>query len=671
MISNHALVLGLWSDEVDSCDDVKVRVEKLANFLPCTDLSGSMSEAIGNANEKYPDSDILLLNISKTYTLEYLQRIINISQQYPDIELISPLPLQSAGLSTEAIARIDANQFMNTGHCLFLSKHAPSHGSMIRAGAAKKYRGNPLIELYAAQIDCMSTGLIFSSDPVNGVEHYGDGKPVILHVLHSWGGGIEVFANDLQAGDINCHHLFLKSHSLNNASPFGKRLALYQRLDQPPLQQWDLKNPVSDTEVHSPEIASIINTLIPAWGIGAILVSSLIGQSLDIFNTGLPTCIVAHDIYPFWPVLHDVGQESYDKASLQKSLENTANDLIFNNRDAAHWWHLKDAVVKLMISRQVSCVAPSEFAKQRLLKIQPELAQLNWHCIAHGSAPIIRLPENFSERLTAKKLKVLIPGRINGGKGEHVLRELIALLPEDVELILLGSAHLSEEFSGMNIRVFPDYKREDLHIMLNILKPHLALLPSVVPETYGYVLSEMLQSGIPVLCSNIGAYAERARSCDGIETVAANAKNFLERILYYRDNREALIKMASHLPVELSTLQHMAEAWCGVIKPHSPSWQWPLNENRSTCMEVLVNLQLNEMIEAHKQLLNAYTEQKNQHEAAIQKMQQDLNSNLAAINAQLAEIAGKVEQLKDSKVDTQQLAEIKTTKLFGFIKLFK
>lgn len=66
------------------------------------------------------------------------------------------------------------------------------------------------------------------------------------------------------------------------------------------------------------------------------------------------------------------------------------------------------------------------------------------------------------------------------------------------------------------------------------------MLPSTVPETYGYVLSEMLQSGIPVICSNIGAYAERAKYLPGITLVKPDTESFLAALVRFRDDRALL-----------------------------------------------------------------------------------------------------------------------------------
>ncbi|MBL0040833.1 MAG: hypothetical protein IPP28_07255 [Xanthomonadales bacterium] len=57
------------------------------------------------------------------------------------------------------------------------------------------------------------------------------------------------------------------------------------------------------------------------FGVGSVIVSSLIGHSLDALATGLPTELVCHDYFPLWPVLHaDFDAVDGSAASLAQAL---------------------------------------------------------------------------------------------------------------------------------------------------------------------------------------------------------------------------------------------------------------------------------------------------------------------------------------------------------------
>jgi O-antigen biosynthesis protein len=56
------------------------------------------------------------------------------------------------------------------------------------------------------------------------------------------------------------------------------------------------------------------------------------------------------------------------------------------------------------------------------------------------------------------------------------------------------------------------YNRSDLPTLLEQVAPDLVFLPSIVGETYSFTLSEAISEGLPVVCFDIGAQAERLRS---------------------------------------------------------------------------------------------------------------------------------------------------------------
>ena len=49
------------------------------------------------------------------------------------------------------------------------------------------------------------------------------------------------------------------------------------------------------------------------YGVGQVLVSSLVGHGLEALRTGLPTALACHHSYPLWPILHaDFGDARAD-----------------------------------------------------------------------------------------------------------------------------------------------------------------------------------------------------------------------------------------------------------------------------------------------------------------------------------------------------------------------
>jgi glycosyltransferase involved in cell wall biosynthesis len=83
-----------------------------------------------------------------------------------------------------------------------------------------------------------------------------------------------------------------------------------------------------------------------------------------------------------------------------------------------------------------------------------------------------------------------------------------------VELHLSGRVYHAElaariasaQRAGVDVRVHGPYTPADRHPARDL---HLAVFPSKCQETYGLVVDEALAHGVPVVCSDAGALAER------------------------------------------------------------------------------------------------------------------------------------------------------------------
>jgi O-antigen biosynthesis protein len=467
-------------------------------------------------------------------------------------------------------------------------------------------------------------------------------KPIVLHVLHSWGGGIDFFARDLQAGDKYRKHFFLKSHSRDNLPPFGKEFCLYQHLDKEPLATWQLSVPIMDTSLHSDEVVKILDSIIEKWAVGAVVVSSLIGHSLDVLKTGLPTALAVHDTYPFWPLLHAANNDDYSIEYLSRSLLDSQIMNIFAAHDVNYWLKIRDELISLLLQRNIACISPSAFAKERVCRIDTRLNRAHWCLIPHGISAALRQKDSapvWGEK--SPRLKVLVPGHINGGKGEVLLNTLIPNLPDGIELILLGSAHLSERFSSEKVKTIDHYKREELPGIVSRINPDIALLASLVPETYGYIMSEMLQLGIPTIASDIGAYAERGVLLPGVMLVRPDVESFLKALIDFRDSPLLLAKLKEGLPFIFPDLLEMSGRWCNELPSNPPKWLFELNDDPGIENEVKMNLQLTHLTEILKSV-HAATERNTQasHSARdlINKQQANIERMLESLDLQNREL---------------------------------
>lgn len=395
-----------------------------------------------------------------------------------------------------------------------------------------------------------------------------DGKPVLLHALHGWGGGSERFVADLIEGDLHAHHLLLQARSEPDLKRPGSGLALRMRPGTAALREQPLAAPIAATAVHSSEVAEFLDAVCADFGVGGVLVSSLIGLSLDLLRSGLPTAVVCHDYHPLWPSLHaDFGAADFDvsDAALDACLSAQGADYPFGERRPQAWKTLRCAYVRDLLQARVQLIAPTRAVLANLQRLAPALAELPQHCIAHGIAPWSRPLPRPAAQAERPRLRVLVPGRINGGKGEHLLTELIPQLPDSVELVLLGCGAAGMRFFGTDrVHVALDYERDALPARVAELAPDLALLPASVAETFSYTLSELRLLDLPVLATRLGSYAERIQhGRDGL-LVEPNAAAIARALQFLARTPQALNSLRGRsAPVQ--TLTSMAEAYAEVL----------------------------------------------------------------------------------------------------------
>jgi GT2 family glycosyltransferase/glycosyltransferase involved in cell wall biosynthesis len=348
--------------------------------------------------------------------------------------------------------------------------------------------------------------------------------PVVLHVCHGWGGGSQRFIDDLAAADPERCHLLLSAHGATPRRQFGEWLEL--RPVRSPgllLERIDLLPAIAATATTHGFYRLALAGLIERWRVQAVMISSVIGHGLDALSTGLPTLVVGHDYYPLWPELHaDFGDPGrrFDRAELERDLAR-APVTLFPAYPADRWWRLREAYVERLLAVRPTLAVPTAQVRANMLRMAPRLAALDWQVVPHGipawptpaSLPLVDPPAR-------RRLRVLVPGRIAGGKGLALLPELIERLDGSVEFVLVGAGAAAEQLFGQpRVHLLANYARDQLPGLVAALQPDLALLPATVAETFGYLLSELRSLGLPVLATAIGSYAERIE--DGVDGLLA------------------------------------------------------------------------------------------------------------------------------------------------------
>lgn len=398
--------------------------------------------------------------------------------------------------------------------CVYVHVPGPIEGLATPADRRERAPAHPLARLRHA---LNQTGIGPASDWTSAAR---DQRPVVLHILHGWGGGAERFVRDLARSDADRHHLLLRASGNPGRRRHGEFIELLDARGGPPLRRALLSPPIGAIARRHEAYAQALAETISEFAVEQIWVSSLIGHALDALDTGLPLRWVAHDYFPFWPALHrDFGDPAarFDATEMAADLRQEGP---FAERDPAWWQGLRQQAIAALAAARAEIVGPSRGVLDNFARLAPELAALPRRCIAHGSAgwPVDEPALREAPFDASGKLRVVVLGRINGAKGLDLLRQLLPALSQHCDLFLVGAGKAAEALFGTSgVHVLLDYAHAELPAILGRIRPHMALLPGTVAETFSYTLSELWRLAIPPVATRLGAFAERIE--DGVDGI--------------------------------------------------------------------------------------------------------------------------------------------------------
>lgn len=131
------------------------------------------------------------------------------------------------------------------------------------------------------------------------------------------------------------------------------------------------------------------------------------------------------------------------------------------------------------------------------------------HLAAHVIEPGIDGPK--IDRANGKRCHIAYAGSVRRDKGGHLLPEIIAAFPgQQFHIFGGGDEDLLRSLRHLpGVFVHGYYRSGALPKLLAQHEIGLALLPSIIPESYSLTLSECWLAGVPAVAFNHGAHAER------------------------------------------------------------------------------------------------------------------------------------------------------------------
>lgn len=391
-------------------------------------------------------------------------------------------------------------------------------------------------------------------------------RPVHLHVVHDFGGGIGRWLDDFCLADRARVNLVLKPYSLSHA--YAEGLVLHEgNAPERLLRIVRFSSPIHATDVHHAEYRQAVEAILRDFQVGAILVSSFIGHALDILATGLPTLVINHDFYPVCPAINLYFGQVCTSCDAARLSECASRNTDFNSPHrifpVAQRLKLREGLCEMLLAQRTTMVVPTDSVRRHLLDIVPDLAALRFETIPHGQSPLLA-PVSWKARDASARLRVLVLGIQSVTKGMRLLFEILPELTRFADVYLVGAREAGELFRYREaVHVVDEYRMEELQGIVEGIAPDLGLLLSPWPETFSYTLGELLQLRIVPVATRVGGFADRIQDGETGFLVAPEAPSVLaclRRLDLHRDVlehvRSNLARLPPRSPAEMVAAYH-------------------------------------------------------------------------------------------------------------------
>jgi glycosyltransferase involved in cell wall biosynthesis len=171
----------------------------------------------------------------------------------------------------------------------------------------------------------------------------------------------------------------------------------------------------------------------------------------------------------------------------------------------------------------------SRSSRDLLMRAYPILRDDQWVLRPHQVAAAT---SRFSYPRGESGICVAVVGHISRHKGSAVVLELIRqarLQQVDLQVVVIGTLDLVDEEA--KVIQTGTYQHDDLPKLLTEHRVHMALMPSICPETFSYVTHELMQIGVPLISFKIGAQAEAVSAYErGRVTEMGSAQELLQQL---------------------------------------------------------------------------------------------------------------------------------------------
>jgi glycosyltransferase involved in cell wall biosynthesis len=151
-----------------------------------------------------------------------------------------------------------------------------------------------------------------------------------------------------------------------------------------------------------------------------------------------------------------------------------------------------------------------ESTREHFLRAYPNLPRERLTVVPHRTGYV---PERLPRSDASAPLVIGVLGEISMQKGALILKEMVRMVDAsaaDVRIVVLGTLHAA--LKSDRLTVTGAYDRAHLVDLIEEHGINMFLFPSIWPETFSYVVAELIALDMPVVAFDLGAPGERLRA---------------------------------------------------------------------------------------------------------------------------------------------------------------
>ncbi|WP_273771463.1 glycosyltransferase [Brucella intermedia] len=246
----------------------------------------------------------------------------------------------------------------------------------------------------------------------------------------------------------------------------------------------------------------------------------------------VPYDVTLHDYFSVCPQVHFVGPDGLycgepGETTCNKCLVSTHNP----HTGSIERWRKSS---RRFLSGARRRYVPDGDVEERLKRFYPELS------FTVKPHPERKMMFNIvSNKTLSVERHYVVIGHMAPHKGSKIIYNCAKYAADNaipLRFTIMGTTEITRELNDLgNVTVLGAFNRNDLNDLMVSINAPLAFIPSIIPETYSYVLTEIVASGIYPVAFDIGAVASRIKLMEWGEVLSnelqANTEDLVSTLM--------------------------------------------------------------------------------------------------------------------------------------------